>query len=109
MVYAKAPLGGPAQVLEYLSRYMHRVAISNERLVSLRKCEVSFKVRDNEHLALQVPAPQDDLIESVQAFMLRVVQVDLSRCPHCGTGIMCVIASIAPLPRCANRATGPPP
>jgi hypothetical protein len=33
VVYAKQPLGGPAQVLEYLGRYTHRVAISNERIV----------------------------------------------------------------------------
>ena len=60
-------------------------------------------------LALQMPAPQVDMIESVQAFMLRVMQVDLSRCPYCGTGIMCVMAAIAPLRHCANPATGPPP
>ena len=32
VVYAKTPLGGPAQVLEYLSRYTHRTAIGNERI-----------------------------------------------------------------------------
>lgn len=47
VVYAKQPLGGPAQVLEYLSRYTHRVAISNERLVSLDDGKVAFRVRDN--------------------------------------------------------------
>jgi hypothetical protein len=35
VVYAKPPLGGPEQVLKYLARYTHRVAISNGRLVSL--------------------------------------------------------------------------
>ena len=35
IVYAKAPFGGPAQVLKYLSRYTHRVAISNQRLLSV--------------------------------------------------------------------------
>ena len=34
VVYAKPPFGGPRQVLRYLSRYTHRVAISNRRLVS---------------------------------------------------------------------------
>jgi hypothetical protein len=34
VVYAKAPFGGPEQVLRYLGRYTHRVAISNHRLVS---------------------------------------------------------------------------
>lgn len=49
VVYAKQPLGGPAQVLEYLSRYTHRVAISNERLVSVDEGIVTFRVRDNAH------------------------------------------------------------
>jgi hypothetical protein len=47
VVYAKQPLGGPAQVLEYLSRYTHRVAISNERIVGMAHGEVAFRVRDN--------------------------------------------------------------
>lgn len=47
VVYAKQPLGGAAQVLEYLARYTHRVAISNERLVSHVNGEVAFRVRDN--------------------------------------------------------------
>lgn len=45
VVYAKAPLGGPAQVLDYLARYTHRVAISNERLVALDERDVAFRVR----------------------------------------------------------------
>ena len=45
VVYAKQPLGGPEQVLEYLSRYTHRVAISNERIVSIDHDEVAFRVR----------------------------------------------------------------
>jgi hypothetical protein len=45
VVYAKQPLGGPAQVLEYLGRYTHRVAISNERIVGVDDREVRFRVR----------------------------------------------------------------
>jgi len=45
VVYAKAPLGGPAQVLEYLGRYTHRVAISNERIVAIDDAGVHFRVR----------------------------------------------------------------
>jgi len=37
VVYAKPPFGGPRQVLKYLARYTHRVAISNQRLVSLEE------------------------------------------------------------------------
>jgi len=48
-VYAKPPFGGPAQVLAYLGRYTHRVAISNHRLLSLKHGEVTFSWRDNRH------------------------------------------------------------
>ncbi|MGH2602112.1 MAG: IS91 family transposase [Dehalococcoidia bacterium] len=47
VVYAKQPLGGPAQVLEYLGRYTHRVAISNERIIAIGGNEVAFRVRVN--------------------------------------------------------------
>lgn len=47
VVYAKQPLGGPAQVLEYLGRYAHRVAISNERILGMEGCNVRFRVRDS--------------------------------------------------------------
>jgi len=48
-VYAKPPFGGPAQVLAYLGRYTHRVAISNHRLLSLQHGKVSFSWRDRRH------------------------------------------------------------
>ena len=46
VVYCKRPFGGPEEVLRYLARYTHRVAISNRRLVSLDKTGVTFKWRD---------------------------------------------------------------
>ena len=48
-VYAKPPFGGPAQVLAYLGRYTHRVAISNQRLLSLKDGKITFSWRDNRH------------------------------------------------------------
>jgi hypothetical protein len=48
-VYAKRPFGGPAQVLSYLGRYTHRVAISNHRLLSLQHGKVTFSWRDRRH------------------------------------------------------------
>jgi hypothetical protein len=45
VVYAKTPLGGPAEVLDYLSRYTHRTALSNERIVAIRDGEVLLRVR----------------------------------------------------------------
>jgi hypothetical protein len=48
-VYAKPPFGGPEQVLTYLGRYTHRVAISNHRLLSLKDGKVTFKWKDYAH------------------------------------------------------------
>jgi hypothetical protein len=49
VVYAKPPFGGPEQVLAYLGRYTHRVAISNARLVSISDGEVAFRWKDYRH------------------------------------------------------------
>jgi Putative transposase/Transposase zinc-binding domain len=46
VVYAKPPFGGPEQVLKYLARYTHRVAISNQRLLSLEDGQVTFRYKD---------------------------------------------------------------
>ncbi len=46
VVYAKQPFGGPAQVIEYLGRYTHKVAISNHRIVSIENDKVSFTYKD---------------------------------------------------------------
>jgi len=46
IVYAKPPFGSPEQVLEYLSRYTHRVAISNRRILSFAEGKVTFEWRD---------------------------------------------------------------
>ena len=45
-VHAKRPLAGPKAVLAYLSRYTHRVAISNRRLIAADAKTVTFKVKD---------------------------------------------------------------
>lgn len=157
VVYAKQPLGGPAQVLDYLARYTHRVAISNERLVGLRNGQVAFRVRDNarpgkkrieripaqtfigrflQHvlpaglkrirhygllaschkraklracrLALQMPEPDKAVLETVDAFLRRVAQVDITHCSHCATGVMQLVGAIAPKRTLMPRTTGPP-
>jgi hypothetical protein len=46
VVYNKRPFGGPKEVLRYLARYTHRVAISNRRLVALDDKGVTFKWKD---------------------------------------------------------------
>lgn len=69
VVYAKQPIGGPAEVLDYLARYTHRVAISNERLISLHQGQVAFRVRDNAN-------PGKKRVErlSAESFIARFLQ-----------------------------------
>ncbi len=83
VVYAKQPLGGPAQMLEYLGRYTHRVAISNERIVAVDEREVRFRVRaatagqTKRTLAL----PADTFIDR---FLLHVLPKGFKRIRHYG-------------------------
>jgi hypothetical protein len=51
VVYAKPPFGGPEQVLAYLGRYTHRVAIANSRLINVTDAEVAFRWKDYRHHA----------------------------------------------------------
>ena len=46
VVYCKRPFGGPQQVIEYLGRYTHKVAISNHRLAQVTEREVTFRYKD---------------------------------------------------------------
>jgi hypothetical protein len=48
VVYAKTPLAGPGAVLDYLSRYTHRTAIGNERLLAIENDQVRLRVRGND-------------------------------------------------------------
>ena len=49
VVYAKPAFGGPTQVLRYLGRYTHRVAISNHRLLAFDGERVTFRWKDYAH------------------------------------------------------------
>jgi len=53
VVFAKPPFGGPEQVLQYLARYTHRVAISNHRLVAVTDSHVTFRWKDYAHHSRQ--------------------------------------------------------
>ena len=82
VVYAKTPLGGPAQVLEYLSRYTHRTAISNERIRSVSKNEVAFMVRANDKGAKRLE--RLDGAEFVRRFLMHVLPSGIKRIRHYG-------------------------
>ena len=83
VVYAKQSFAGPAQVLDYLGRYTHRVALSNDRLVSVTDAEVRFRYKDYANgnarkvLALQ-PA------EFIRRFLLHVLPSGFMRIRHYG-------------------------
>ncbi len=58
VVYAKPPFGGPQQVLNYLGRYTHRVAISNHRLLDIDNGKVTFRWKDYRHHEQQKTCPR---------------------------------------------------
>jgi hypothetical protein len=72
IVYAKPPFGGPEQVLEYLSRYTHRVAISNRRIVSFTGGEVTFAWRDYAD-DNRMKESTIDAVEFVRRFLMHVL------------------------------------
>ncbi len=83
VVYAKQPLGGPAQVLEYLGRYTHRVAISNERILGIDDGAVALRVRLNaeggKKRTLRVPGT-----EFIARFLQHVLPRGFKRIRHYG-------------------------
>jgi hypothetical protein len=145
VVYAKRPFAGPAQVLNYVGRYTHRVAISNNRLLSMDDGKVRFRWKDyrdgdrqktmtldggefirrflihvlpdgfhriryfgflgncqrarklalcRELLGMAPPGPADPAVDHRDRFEALTGR-SLRECPHCRTGVMVVIDSIA--------------
>jgi Putative transposase/Transposase zinc-binding domain len=158
VVYAKQPLGGPAQVLAYLGRYTHRVAISNERILGIDGSSVRFRMRDSvngnrkkvvrlevsefigrfmQHMlpggfkrirhygllgpahkaanlaaaraALEAPVPDAVVVESVEAFLLRVAGIEWLNCSHCHEGRFQVVGAIPPAREWATVSNLPRP
>jgi hypothetical protein len=72
IVYAKKPFGGPEHVLEYLGRYTHRVAISNNRLLDFTDSQVTFRWKDYRQEA-QPKVMRLDASEFVRRFLLHVL------------------------------------
>jgi hypothetical protein len=83
VVYAKPPFGGPQQVLDYLGRYTHRVAISNQRLLALQADQVSFQWKDYRH-------PHQSKVltlaahEFIRRFLLHALPPSFQRIRHFG-------------------------
>ena len=85
VVYAKPPFAGPQAVLAYLSRYTHRVAISNRRLLGFDETSVTFRYKDYRRNApdrQQVMTLTTD--EFIRRFLLHVLPRGFHRIRHYG-------------------------
>lgn len=78
VVYAKPPFGGPDQVLAYLGRYTHRVAIANSRLLSFDDGEVAFRWKDYRHESQQ-KVMRLQAHEFTRRFLLHVLPLGFQR------------------------------
>lgn len=83
VVYSKRPFGGPAQVLDYLGRYTHRVAISNHRLVRLEDGKVTFRWK-NYARGNRIGLMTLDVSEFMRRFLLHVLPRGFTRLRHYG-------------------------
>ena len=83
VVYSQPPFGGPEKVLEYLSRYTHRVAISNRRLRDIADDRVTFTYRDRRD-GNQVKELSVRAAEFLRRFLLHVTPPGLCRMRHYG-------------------------
>jgi hypothetical protein len=110
VVYAKPPFGGADQVLSYLARYTHRVALSNHRLVAFENQRVSFRWKDYAHggrnKVMTIPAE-----EFLRRYLLHVLPKGLVRIRH--FGLFANRSRTAALQRCrsllgAERCAEPP-
>jgi hypothetical protein len=83
MVYTKRPFNGVNSVLEYLGRYIHRIAISNRRIISIDDTNVSFHYKDyrdeNKRKILTITA-----IEFLRRFTLHILPKGFVRVRHYG-------------------------
>jgi hypothetical protein len=83
VVYAKPAFGGPLQVLRYLGRYTHRVAISNHRLLDFNGERVSFRWRDYAH-GNKSRVMTLDAVEFLRRFFLHILPKGFVRIRHFG-------------------------
>jgi hypothetical protein len=83
IVYLKQPFGGPEQVLEYLGRYTHRVAISNNRILNIENNTVTFSYKDRKNDDAQKNMALD-ANEFIRRFLLHALPKRFMRIRHCG-------------------------
>ena len=83
IVHCERPFGGPQQVIDYLGRYTHRVAISNERLVSLENEQVTFTYRDRQDHNKRKTMPLS-VEEFIRRFLLHILPPGFVKIRHYG-------------------------
>jgi hypothetical protein len=110
VVYAKPPFGGPDAVLGYLSRYTHRIAIANSRLVAFDGERVTFKWKDyrvNSEARYKLMTLDAD--EFIRRFLIHVLPNGFHRIRHYGLFANANRASNIALARRLLGTPAPPP
>jgi hypothetical protein len=106
VVYAKRPFAGPEQVLAYLGRYTHRVALTNQRLLSCVEGQVRFRWRDYAH-GNKVKVMALEATEFLRRFLLPVLPAGFQRIRH--YGLVANRHRAAHLARCRQALNALPP
>lgn len=83
VIYAKQPFGGPKQVLEYLGRYSHKIAISNHRIKNVSDGKVSFAYKDYAHGSVQKLMTLD-AEEFLRRFCMHILPPKFMKIRHYG-------------------------
>lgn len=83
VVYAKRPFMGPTQVVEYLGRYTHKIAISNHRITGIDEPHVRFSWKDYRHGGVK-KIMQLDIIEFLRRFCQHILPSGFTRIRHYG-------------------------
>ena len=83
VVYAKKPFASPQTVLDYLGRYTHRVALSNDRILNVQNGQVTLSYRDRKDGDRKKTLPLD-AHEFIRRFLLHVLPEGFMRIRHFG-------------------------
>ncbi len=108
VVYAKAPCAGPQQVLDYVGRYTHRIAISNQRLLDIEHGQVRFRYTDYRAARPETPKTMTlAATEFIRRFLLHVLPPRFHRIRYYGwLGNRTRQVAVA---RCRHLLGTPPP
>ena len=108
VVYAKRPFGGSRQVLDYVGRYTHRVAISDARLVALEAGHIRFRYRNSRTEPASVATATLSAPEFIRRFLLHILPTGFHRIRY--YGLFGNRHRTAKLARCRQlRGMSPPP